>query len=90
MPLWLRTIWATAAPDEVGAAEAGHREQLRALRAAGKLRAAGALAHREGYVEIFEAADRLEAEALARASPLVRDGLGAWTVRQWDELDLDG
>ena len=32
MPLWVRTLLSTGPPEEVAAAAAGHREQLRGLR----------------------------------------------------------
>jgi uncharacterized protein YciI len=86
--LWVRTLLSTASPDEVAAARPGHLEQLRKLRMEGRLRAAGELAGGEGFLEIFEAEDRREAEVIARSSPLVEDGLGAWMLREWQELDV--
>ncbi len=86
MPLYIRSIVLTGPPAEVDEALPGHLDQLRALREAGKLRAAGAFPNGGGFLEIFEAKDLLEAEQVARASPLVVEGLGAWTVRRWEEL----
>jgi uncharacterized protein YciI len=88
MPLYVRTLLVTGPREQVVSASAGHREHLRDLRAQGRLRVAGALGDGEGFLEIFEARDRREAEATARASPLVEDGLGAWMLREWVELDL--
>jgi uncharacterized protein YciI len=42
----------------------------------------------DGFLEIFEAKDRLEAEAIARSSPLVQEGLGTWMLREWVEVGL--
>jgi uncharacterized protein YciI len=83
--LWLRTLLVTGRPDEVGPAVRRHREHLRELREAGKLRLAGELDGGDGFVEIFEAVDRREADAIGRASPLIEEGLVAWTVREWFE-----
>ena len=88
MGLWVRTLLVTAAPAELEAARAGHVEHLRRLRADGRLRAAGELGDGEGFLEIFEAKDRLEAEAIARSSPLVEEGLGTWMLREWAEVRL--
>ena len=88
MPLFIRSIVLTGPQAEVDAELPGHLEQLRTLRAAGQLRIAGAFPNGGGFLEIFEAADLLEAERIARASPLVVEGLGAWTIRRWEELEL--
>jgi uncharacterized protein YciI len=86
MALWARMLLVTAAPVELEAARAGHVEHLRRLHADGRLRAAGELGDGEGFLEIFEAKDRLEAEAIARSSPLVEEGLGTWMLREWAEV----
>lgn len=86
MPLYVRTVLVTGSPAEVAQAASRHREQLRELHARGKLRLAGEFPDGEGFLEIFEAADLLEAESIARASALVEDGLGAWFLREWIEL----
>ena len=88
MPLFVRTLLMTGPPDEVAEVAEGHREHLRQLHAAGRVRAAGEFKDGEGFLEIFEAADRMEAEAIARSSPLVEAGLGTWMLREWIELDL--
>ncbi len=88
MPLWVRTILLTGPLDEVQKAIPGHYEHLRGLAARGRLRAAGAFKRGEGFLEIFEADDLYEAEAVARQSPLVEEGLGSWMVREWTELAL--
>ena len=62
-----------------------HRAHLRELHASGKLRLAGEFADGAGFLEILEAKDRLEAERLARASPLIEDGLGSWTLRECNQ-----
>jgi hypothetical protein len=53
------------------------------------VRLAGEFTKEEGFLEIYEVADRLEADALARSSPLVEDGLASWMIREWVELPLD-
>ncbi len=88
MPLYVRTLLSTASPQEIEAAAGEHRRQLRELRAQGKLRAAGEFHDGDGFLEIFEAADLHEADAIARASPLVAEGLVAWMLREWVETDL--
>ena len=88
MPLYARTFLITGPEDEVADARREHRAHLRALAAAGRLRAAGAFVRGDGYLEIFEARDLLDAEATARSSPLVELGLGTWMLREWEELDL--
>jgi uncharacterized protein YciI len=87
MPEWVRTILLTGPLDATTRAAAGHREQLRELRRQGRLRASGALGRGEGFLEIFEAKALLEAEAIARSSPLIEEGLGAWTLKEWEEID---
>jgi uncharacterized protein YciI len=86
MPLWVRTMLATGPPDEVAAAAHGHRRQVEDLRAGGKLRAAGEFPDGDGFLDIFEAHDLLEADAIARADPLIEAGLVTWSVRRWNEL----
>ncbi len=88
MPLYARTLLVTGPPNEVQAAAEGHREHLRGLHSRGKLRMAGELADGDGFLEIFEAVDRLEAEEIARSSPLVEAGLGSWMLREWTELEF--
>jgi uncharacterized protein YciI len=88
MPCWVRTLLVTGPPEEVRAAREGHLAQLRELARRGRLRAAGELDDGDGFVEIFEADDRREAEAIARASPLVEEGLGSWMLRRWNEIAL--
>jgi uncharacterized protein YciI len=87
MSLWVRTIVVTAVPGDAAPAIEGHREHLRALRREGRLRAAGAFRHDDGFLDIYEAKDLHEAEAIARSSPLVEDGLGAFTLREWREIE---
>lgn len=86
MPLWVRTLLVTGPEAEAAPARRAHVDHLRELASAGKLRAAGEFAKGEGYLEIFEADDLHEAEAIARRSPLVELGLGTWMLRRWDEL----
>jgi uncharacterized protein YciI len=89
MPLYVRTLLVTGPPDEVEVASRGHREHLRDLRARGKLRAAGEFENGDGFLEIFEATDLLEAQSIGEASPLIAEGLGTWMIREWRELDPD-
>lgn len=88
MPLFARTILITGSEDDVAPARRRHLEHLRELHTAGKIRAAGAFARGDGYLEIFEARDLYEAEAIARSSPIVELGLGTWMLRAWDEISL--
>ncbi|HEX6852765.1 MAG TPA: YciI family protein [Candidatus Polarisedimenticolaceae bacterium] len=87
MTLWARTIVVTALPADAAPAIERHVEHLRALRREGRLRVAGSFRNDDGFLDIFEAKDLLEAEALARSSPLVEEGLCAWTVREWREIE---
>jgi uncharacterized protein YciI len=86
MTLWARTIVVTALPADAAPAIDRHVEHLRALRREGRLRVAGSFRQDDGFLDIFEAADLLEAEALARGSPLIEEGLCSWTLREWREL----
>lgn len=88
MPLYARTLLVTGPPDEVEIGARGHREHLRELKLGGKLRAAGELSNGDGFLEIFEAKDLLEAQSLGEASPLIADGLATWMLREWTELEL--
>lgn len=85
MPLYARIVRITALPADVPEAMAGHRRHLESLRESGKLRVAGEFRDGDGFLEIFEADDLLEADDIARSSPLVRDGLSSWFVREWEE-----
>ncbi len=85
MPLYLRLLTVSGSPDEVAAAAKGHIEQLDRLRAAGKLHLAGEFVNGDGFVEILDVEDRLEAERLTRESPLVERGLTSWSLREWTE-----
>jgi len=87
MPLWARTLLFTAAAEQVEDAARRHREHLHVLARQGKIRCAGELGG-DGFLEIFEARDRREAEEIARSSPIVEDGLGAWILREWTEFDF--
>lgn len=88
MPYYVRSLLVTGPLEEVEAASVKHTEHLRDLKERGKLRAAGVLGKGDGFLEIFEAEDLMEAEAIARSSPLVEEGLGAWMLREWNEIDL--
>jgi len=85
MPLYVRTMLATASREEVETASVGHREHLRELHSQGRLRSAGEFRNGEGFLEIFEAQDLREADAIARSSPLVERGLVTWMLREWTE-----
>jgi uncharacterized protein YciI len=89
MPLYVRTLLATGPPAEVRQAAVGHRDHLRALHDAGKLHAAGEFANGDGFLEIIDVRDRLEAEKIARESPLVELGLGSWMLREWVPSEFD-
>ena len=89
MPLYARTLLVTGPPGQVRECAGRHREQLEKLHAQGKVRAAGEFTDGSGFLEIFEAVDRLEAEQIARNSPLIEDGLGTWMLREWLEANLD-
>jgi len=87
MPLYVRTLLITGVGEEPDDAARAHERHLQELRSAGKLRAAGRFAAGDGYLEILDVADRKEAESLARASPLVEQGLASWMLREWVELE---
>jgi len=89
MSLWVRMLLITGVPDEATPLFEDHRRHLRELRDAGKLRSAGELGRGDGFFDIFEATDRLEAESIARASPLVEAGQASWMLREWTEVALD-
>jgi len=86
MPYFARTILVTGPEDDVDSARRDHLAHLAELAAAGRIRAAGAFSRGDGYLEIFEAKDLYEAEAIARSSPLVELGLGTWMLREWVEI----
>ena len=88
MPFYVRTILITGSEDDADPARRDHLSHLAQLKAAGKLRAAGSFPRGDGYLEIFEAKDLYEAEAIARSSPLVMLGLGTWMLREWEEIPL--
>ena len=88
MGTWARTLLITAVPADVDRWTEAHLQQVRELKGEGRLVAAGAFSRGDGYLELFQAADLLEAERITRASPLVERGLCAWTLREWKELDL--
>lgn len=88
MSTWVRWIRVTALPDEAAPAMAAHLEHVRQLASQGKIRLAGAFPDGDGFLEILEVEDRLEAEALTRDSPLVALGLAAWILRPWNEIEL--
>jgi len=88
MPFYVRTVLVTGPPEQVERAAQGHLEHLRELRDQGKLRAAGEFNDGDGFLEIFEAVDLLEANRIAESSPLIALGLGSWLLREWTELEL--
>lgn len=85
MPLWVRTIWITGPSSEVEEAARSHRRRLEELASDGRLHVSGVVGDDQGFIDVFDAEDRLAAEAEARASALVARGLGAWTVRRWTD-----
>jgi uncharacterized protein YciI len=86
MPFYVMTLLVTGPPDEVESVAERHREHLRALRAEGKLHTAGEFSNGEGFLEILDVADRVEADRIARSAPLVEEGLASWMLREWVEL----
>jgi hypothetical protein len=82
MSLWLRVVFVTGAPDEARELVERHRETVRALAGRGTIRVACELGRGDGFVEIFEARDRREAEEATRALPLTEAGLGPTILRE--------
>jgi uncharacterized protein YciI len=78
----------TGLPEEVAPVARRHKEHLRELHEAGRLKAAGEFKDGDGFLEIFEAADRREAESIAAASPLIEAGLATWMLREWTEIEF--
>ena len=89
MPLFVRILLVTGPPDEVEAAAGKHLEQVAELNSRGKLRHAAAFKGGQGFLELFEAADLHEAEAITRASPLIEQGLGSWLLQESEPIDFD-
>ena len=88
MPYFVRTILITGPEEDARPARREHLTHLTRLAAEGKIRAAGVFTRGDGYLEIFEAKDLYEAEAIARSSPLIELGLGTWMLREWEEIPL--
>ena len=86
MPYYAITLLVTGPPDEVEPVAEEYRGQLAALRAHGKLRAAGEFTGGDGFLVILDAKDRMEAEQIARSGALVENGLCTWMLREWTEL----
>lgn len=86
MPTFVRTILVTGPEQDAAPARRDHLAHVARLAAEGKIRAAGAFSRGEGYLEIFDANDLYEAEAIARSSPIVELGLGTWMLREWEEI----
>ena len=84
MSLWLRMLLVTAPPGQVRELAAEHRATVRRRVAEGKIRVAGELGRGDGFVEIFVATDRREAEDATRAVPLVEAGLCTTLLRELD------
>ena len=82
MPLYLRLLMVSGPPDEVATAAQGHAEQVDRLRAAGQLQLAGEFVNGDGFFDVLEVKDRLEAERLTREDPLVERGLTSWLLRE--------
>ena len=89
MPLYALNLLITGPPQEVAPAVEKHREHLRRLKSDGRLRFAAELEQGDGFIELLDAVDRMEAEALVRSSPLVERGLASWMLRSCVELDLE-
>jgi len=90
MRRWARTIRLTVDAGTAAAELEGHREQLERMSAAGVLRHAWILGEEDGFLEILETADRHEAEAWCRESPLLEAGFAAWSLvpaRPWEGGD---
>ncbi|NIM60564.1 MAG: hypothetical protein GTO30_02625 [Acidobacteria bacterium] len=82
MPLYLRLLMVSASPVEVDAWAEARNRHLDRLREAGRLNLAAEFADGDGFVEILDVADRLEAERVTREDPLVERGLVSWTLRE--------
>lgn len=89
MPFYVRMLLVTGPDEDTRAASAAHAEHLRDLTRRGKLHLAGEFDDGDGYLEIFDVDDLHEAERINAESPLVRDGLAAWTLRKWSPRRVD-
>ncbi len=83
MPFYARTLLISVCPADAADAVGRHREHLRELASRGKLHAAGELGKEDGFLDILAVEDLLEAEKIARSSPLVEEGMATWMVREW-------
>jgi len=86
MPQFLRLMMVSGPPEQVEVAAKAHAEHLERLRESGHLQLAGEFVNGDGYCEILEVEDRMEAERLTRESPLVERGLVSWVLREWKEI----
>jgi len=86
MALYAMTLLVTGSPEEVEPVASDYREQLRALKGSGRLRAAGEFTAGDGFLVILDVADRMEAEQIARSNPLAEQGLATWMLREWQEI----
>jgi uncharacterized protein YciI len=87
MPFYMRTLLVTATPDELAKLLEERRSHIAGLRAEGKLRISAEFVRGDGFVEIFEATDLLEADRIARSDPLIEAGLGTWMMRELERLE---
>ena len=87
MPFYMRTVLVTGTPDELEKVVEERRRHIAGLRAEGKIRISGEFVRGDGFVEIFEAVDLLDADRMARSDPLVEAGLATWMIRELEQLE---
>lgn len=86
-PSWVRWVQVTVPTADAAEAIEGHRGQIAEWRREGRLVGSWAIRNGGGFVDVFHARDLLDATVRAEASPLIGEGLCAWTLRPLDSPD---
>ena len=80
MKAWARTIKVTAAGSGAMEALEQHRALQQTLRDQGILKEVWQFEQTQGFLEILETKDRIQAEALNEKSPLIHGGWCVWAL----------